>query len=103
MLLKAAVAHTQKAVTSPAALASLIGAFITLMPHDALATNLLSDRVERVVDGDTVVLKILGRSRLIGMNTPETVAPAQRSGAPPQCLCALTPRMPEAVSQRVVF
>ena len=38
-----------------------------------------------VVDGDTLVLDNLGRVRLIGMNTPEVVAPAQRQGAPPQC------------------
>lgn len=44
-----------------------------------------SDRVERVVDGDTIVLSSLGKTRLIGMNTPETVAPAQRRGAPPDC------------------
>eukprot|EP00316_Scyphosphaera_apsteinii_P013176 CAMPEP_0119301232 /NCGR_PEP_ID=MMETSP1333-20130426/3037_1 /TAXON_ID=418940 /ORGANISM="Scyphosphaera apsteinii, Strain RCC1455" /LENGTH=210 /DNA_ID=CAMNT_0007303247 /DNA_START=315 /DNA_END=947 /DNA_ORIENTATION=+ len=45
----------------------------------------IEDRVERVVDGDTVVLQTLGRARLIGVNTPETVAPAQKQGAPPQC------------------
>ena len=46
---------------------------------------MMSDSVTRVVDGDTVVLATLGKTRLIGMNTPETVAPAQRRGAPPQC------------------
>ena len=34
-----------------------------------------TDRVERVVDGDTVVLEGLGRTRLIGVDTPETVRP----------------------------
>ena len=43
------------------------------------------DQVERVVDGDTLILQTAGRVRMIGMNTPETVAPAQRQGAPPQC------------------
>lgn len=33
------------------------------------------DRVVRVVDGDTVVLAQLGRTRLIGVDTPETVDP----------------------------
>jgi len=57
-------------------------ACMALAPHAALS---ISDRVERVVDGDTVVLSKLGRARLIGVDTPETVAPAQRQGAPPQC------------------
>lgn len=41
-------------------------------------------RVERVVDGDTVILERLGRVRLIGVNTPETVdprRPVERFGA----------------------
>jgi len=41
--------------------------------------------VDRVVDGDTIIARSLGRARLIGINTPETVAPAQQQGAPPQC------------------
>ena len=32
-------------------------------------------RVLRVVDGDTIVVDILGKIRLIGMDTPETVDP----------------------------
>lgn len=43
------------------------------------------DFVERVVDGDTIITKDLGRVRLIGINSPETLAPAQRQGAPAQC------------------
>src|SRR5688572_25950983 len=31
--------------------------------------------VHRVVDGDTVILERVGRVRLIGVNTPETVDP----------------------------
>ena len=49
------------------------------------ASALQADKIDRVVDGDTIVLSNLGRARLIGVNTPETVAPAQRQGAPPQC------------------
>jgi len=41
-----------------------------------------SARVERVVDGDTVLLSAgLGSSRIVGVDTPETVKP----GAPVQC------------------
>jgi micrococcal nuclease len=41
-----------------------------------------SARVERVVDGDTVILSAgLGSSRLVGVDTPETVKP----DAPVQC------------------
>lgn len=36
-----------------------------------------SDRVTRVVDGDTVILEKIGRVRLIGVDTPETVHPQQ--------------------------
>ncbi|CAE7221053.1 nucI [Symbiodinium sp. KB8] len=43
------------------------------------------DEVVNVVDGDTVKLKQAGRCRLIGVNTPETVAPRQKEGAPPDC------------------
>jgi endonuclease YncB( thermonuclease family) len=43
------------------------------------------DFVDRVVDGDTFIARSLGRARLIGINTPETVAPAQKEGVPPQC------------------
>ena len=39
------------------------------------------DVVERVIDGDTVVLVGLGTVRLVGIDTPETV----KSGAPVQC------------------
>lgn len=39
------------------------------------------DVVERVVDGDTVVLERLGKVRLVGLNTPESVKP----GAPVEC------------------
>lgn len=35
------------------------------------------DRVERVVDGDTVILESRGRARLIGVDSPESVHPAR--------------------------
>ena len=34
-------------------------------------------RVQRVVDGDTVVLSTIGTVRLIGVDTPETVDPRE--------------------------
>lgn len=39
------------------------------------APTLSPDRVTRVVDGDTVILQQLGRARLIGVDTPESVKP----------------------------
>ena len=36
-----------------------------------------ADVVIRVIDGDTVALQRLGKARLIGVNTPETVHPAK--------------------------
>eukprot|EP00439_Symbiodinium_sp_Y106_P060372 s666_g8.t3 len=51
----------------------------------ATATDPHEDEVVNVIDGDTVKLKQAGRCRLIGVNTPETVAPRQKEGAPPDC------------------
>jgi micrococcal nuclease len=36
------------------------------------------DVVTRVIDGDTVILKSVGRARLIGIDAPETVHPRKR-------------------------
>jgi len=50
-------------------------------PSAAQASNL--DLVTRVVDGDTLVLRYVGKVRLIGIDTPETVdprKPVQRFG-----------------------
>ena len=84
---------------SAAAAAILSSCILSVAPGPSLAAELgagaevaelgagavVMDRVDRVVDGDTLVLDKMGRVRLIGMNTPEVVAPAQRQGAPPQC------------------
>jgi endonuclease YncB( thermonuclease family) len=59
-----------------ALLAPVLAACIALAPDSAAA--FVNDRVERVVDGDTVVLRDIGKARLIGIDTPETVSPAQR-------------------------
>jgi len=48
--------------------------FLTLLPSLLLA-NVVTDRVTRVIDGDTVVLDSIGKARLIGVDTPETVHP----------------------------
>jgi micrococcal nuclease len=47
----------------------------------ALPSDARSARVERVVDGDTVVLSGAGRSRLIGVDTPEVYGRAECFGA----------------------
>ncbi|CAE7688726.1 nucI [Symbiodinium sp. CCMP2456] len=65
-------------------------AFSTVLarPRRAMALSVATateDEVVNVVDGDTVKLKQAGRCRLIGVNTPETVAPRQKEGAPPDC------------------
>ena len=66
-------------------LIAIIGAAtITWSPQSSWSMQ--TDYIERVVDGDTVILEELGRARLLGINTPETVSPAQRErGEPPQC------------------
>lgn len=45
---------------------------VTLGPRPE---GLERDRVKRVVDGDTVVLERIGKARLVGVDTPETVDP----------------------------
>jgi micrococcal nuclease len=69
----------------PQVISVLLSAVIACSPESAFSAELQRDSVTRVVDGDTVVLNSLGKARLIGVNTPETVSPAQRKGAPPEC------------------
>ena len=45
------------------------------LPQPPPAETTLVDRVERVIDGDTIVGARLGRIRYIGINTPELDAP----------------------------
>jgi len=54
-------------------------------PRHSLAAESAVDEVTSVIDGDTVKLAKFGRCRLIGVNTPETVSPKQKEGAPPDC------------------
>jgi micrococcal nuclease len=66
-------------------LIAIIGA-ATIAWSPQASWSMQTDYIERVVDGDTVILEKLGRARLLGINTPETVSPAQRErGEPPQC------------------
>jgi endonuclease YncB( thermonuclease family) len=65
-------------------LACIFAAF-TIALGPKLAAIAQTDFVDRVVDGDTIIARSLGRARLIGVNSPETVAPAQMQGAPAQC------------------
>jgi micrococcal nuclease len=48
---------------------------LTIGPWNAAAQTRDSFRVDRVVDGDTVILETIGRVRLIGVDTPESVHP----------------------------
>ena len=81
--------HCASLAISRSLTATILSATLLLSPlvlaEPAAAFTGSMDSVERVVDGDTIIAKAAGRVRLIGMNTPETVAPAQRQGAPPQC------------------
>ena len=65
----------------------MLGAALTsIQPNSQLASAYtITDRIVRVVDGDTIVAEQAGKVRLTGVDTPETVAPAQRRGEPPQC------------------
>ena len=47
-------------------------ALLTIAPAEAAAQV-----VERVVDGDTIIVRDVGRVRLIGVDTPETVHPGR--------------------------
>ena len=67
----------ERALSSTTAVAAVLILSTVGLPHPGHAAELragavFQDRVERVVDGDTLVLSELGRVRMIGMNTPET-------------------------------
>jgi micrococcal nuclease len=75
-------AHRALIVLALAALAALGGG--TLLAGGQPARGAQVGRVERVVDGDTIVVRLAGRDervRYIGMDTPEDVKP----GTPVQC------------------
>src|SRR5690242_5395513 len=75
-------AHRALIVLALAALAALGGG--TLLAGGRAGGGTQTGRVERVVDGDTIVVRLGGsdeRVRYIGMDTPEDVKP----GTPVQC------------------
>ena len=57
---------------SAIAIPLLLAAFLVVLAPPSEA-----QRVERVVDGDTIVVEGVGRVRLIGVDTPETVSPGR--------------------------
>lgn len=61
------------------------------------------DRVDRVVDGDTVVLDRFGKTRLIGIDTPETVDPRRPVQAFGKEASAFTRALCEGVEVGVEF
>jgi micrococcal nuclease len=64
-------------VRAPSRLAGclLLGLLLTWTPEAVGRGESLRDRVQRVVDGDTILLDRLGRARLIGVDAPESVKP----------------------------
>lgn len=63
---------------------SLTGLFVVLLPLAHAASDMQQARVLRVIDGDTVQVKLGGKTekvRIIGIDTPETVDPRK----PVQC------------------
>ena len=59
--------------------------------------------VERVVDGDTIVVRGVGRVRLIGVDTPETVAPGRPVEFFGREASAFTKRLLEGRSVRLEY
>ncbi len=57
--------------------AILLGLFLSLWLVGAVHAELLSGKVERVYDGDTVRLAGIGKVRLLGIDTPEREASAR--------------------------
>ena len=65
------MARLRRSVFSRGAVAAVVAAgLLALTPIPAAA-----QLVERVVDGDTIIVRGVGRVRLIGVDTPETVDP----------------------------
>jgi micrococcal nuclease len=77
-------------------LVALLAAFFN--PPDQGVTSGEFDFVQRVVDGDTLLLGTGERVRLIGVNTPETVHPQKAVEAFGKEASAFTKRMVEGIS-----
>ncbi|HKZ13024.1 MAG TPA: thermonuclease family protein [Solirubrobacterales bacterium] len=79
-------ARSRSSLGSAALIALILGAIAYSALPDSAATGPVSEAsgmapVVRVVDGDTVILAGLGSSRIVGVDTPETVKP----DTPVQC------------------
>src|SRR5437867_1530557 len=72
-------------------------------PPDSVVTSCEFEFVQRVVDGDTLVLGTGERVRLIGVNTPETVHPKKAVEAFGNEASAFTKRMVEGKLVRLEF
>ena len=71
-------------IASPAALVSIAAAAVAIAVCSGSGDTEFTGRVERVVDGDTIIVSAPGgreRVRYIGIDTPESVAP----GRPVEC------------------
>src|SRR2546428_4251990 len=80
---------------------ALLAAFFN--PPDPGVTSGEFEYVQRVVDGDTLVLGTGERVRLIGVNTPETVHPKKTVEAFGKEASAFTKRMVEGKLVRLEF
>ena len=82
-------------------LVGLLAAFFN--PPEPGVTSGEFEYVQRVVDGDTLVLGTGERIRLIGVNTPETVHPQKAVKAFGKEASAFTKRMVEGKLVRLEF
>ncbi len=88
-------------VTAGLILVAVLAAFFN--PPDPGVTSGDLDFVQRVVDGDTLLLGTGERVRLIGVNTPETVHPKKAVEAFGKEASAFTKRMVEGKLVRLEF
>ena len=82
-------------------LVALLAAFFN--PPESGVTSGEFEYVQRVVDGDTLMLGTGERVRLIGVNTPETVHPKKAVEAFGKEASAFTKRMVEGKLVRLEF
>ena len=77
--------------------------FLALAGSTALPTRAAGQVVERVVDGDTIIVAGVGRVRLIGVDTPETVDPRRPVQYFGQEASAFTKRLVEGRRVRLEY
>lgn len=85
-------------VSESAGLCLLAAALLASAPASAGAQP-----VERVVDGDTIIVRGVGRVRLIGVDTPETVSPGRPVEFFGREASAFTKRLLEGRSVRLEY